>query len=60
MGNALKDTLKEEIVNTLEKPLSLVKGQNCTYLDGSEFIVWNWAGINGISIQESAEELRDC
>jgi hypothetical protein len=60
MGNALKDTLKEEIVNTLEKHVSLVKGKNCTYSDSSEFIVWSWAGINHISIQESSEELRDC
>ncbi|MDG6219518.1 MAG: transposase [Candidatus Thermoplasmatota archaeon] len=60
MGNALKDILKEEIVNTLEKHVSLVKGQNCMYSDSSEFIVWSWAGINQISIQESSEELRDC
>jgi hypothetical protein len=60
MGNALKDTLQEEIVNTLEKHVSLVKGQNCTYSDSSEFIVWSWAGINQVSIQESSEELRDC
>jgi hypothetical protein len=60
MGNALKDTLKEEIVSTLEKHVSLVKGQNCTYSDSSEFIVWSWAGINQISIQESSEELHDC
>lgn len=60
IGKTLEDTLKEEIVSTLEKHVSLVKGQNCTYSDSSEFIVWSWAGINQISVQEASEELRDC
>jgi len=60
MGSALEDTLKEEIVKTLDKHITLIKGKNCIYSDSSEFIVWSWAGINQISIQESSEELRDC
>ena len=60
MGSALEDTLKEEIVKTLDKHITLIKGKNCRYTDSSEFIVWSWTGINQISIQESSEELRDC
>jgi hypothetical protein len=60
MGNTLKDVLKEEIVKTLDTHITLNKGDNCTYSDSSEFLVWSWAGINQISVQESSEELRDC
>jgi len=60
MGNALQDILKEEIVNTLDKHITLVKGKNCTFSDSSEFIVWSWAGVNQISVQQSSEELLDC
>lgn len=60
MGCNLEKMLKEEIVKTLDKHIALVKGDNCTYSDSSEFLVWSWAGINQISVQQSSEELRDC
>ena len=60
MGNTLEDLLKEEIVKTLDKHITLVKGKNCTYDDSSEFLVWSWAGVNQISLRQSSEELLDC
>jgi hypothetical protein len=60
MEDTLKDVLKEEIVKTLDAHIILNKGDNCTYSDSSEFLVWSWAGINQISVQESSDELRDC
>lgn len=60
MGCNLEKMLKEEIIKTLDNHITLVKGNNCIYSDSSEFLVWSWAGINQISVQESSEELRDC
>ena len=60
MGITLEDTLKEEIVKTLDKHITLVKGDNCTYSDSKEFLAWTWAGVNQISLREASEELRDC
>jgi len=60
MGSALEDKLKDVIVKTLSKHIALVKGGNSTYSDSKEFIVWSWAGVNQISVQEASEELRDC
>ena len=60
MGSTLEKMLKDEIVKTLDNHITLVKGDNCTYSDSSEFLVWSWAGINQISVQQSSEELRDC
>ena len=60
MGSTLEDTLKEDIVKTLSKHINLVKGGNSTYSDSQEFLVWSWAGVNQISVQQASEELCDC
>jgi hypothetical protein len=60
MGRTLKDVMKDIIIKTLEKHVTLVKRNNCKYEDSKEFLVWSWAGINQISRQESSEELQDC
>ena len=60
MGSTLEDTLKEDIVKTLDKHITLVKGDNCTYSDSKEFLAWAWAGVNQISLREASEELNDC
>ena len=60
MGSTLEDMLKEDIVKTLSKHIHLVKGGNSTYSDSQEFLVWSWAGVNQISVQQASEELCDC
>jgi hypothetical protein len=60
MGNTLENRLKEDIVKTLDKHITLVKGDNCTYSDSKEFLAWAWAGVNQISLREASEELCDC
>ena len=60
MRSTLEDTLKEDIVKTLDKHITLVKGDNCTYSDSKEFLAWAWAGVNQISLREASEELNDC
>jgi len=60
MGNTLKNMLKDVIVKTLNKHITLVKGGNSTYSDSQEFLVWSWAGVNQISVQQASEELCDC
>ena len=60
MGSTLEDTLKEDIVKTLDKHITLVKGDNCTYSDSKEFLMWACAGANQISLREASEELNDC
>ncbi len=60
MGSTLEDRLKEDIVKTLDKHITLVKGDNCTYSDSKEFLAWAWAGVNQISLREASEELNDC
>ena len=60
MGSTLEDRLKEEIVKTLDKHITHVKGDNCIYSDSKEFLVWAWAGVNQISLREASEELCDC
>jgi hypothetical protein len=60
MGNTFENKLQDIIVETLHHHITLVKGDNCTYSDNQEFLVWSWAGVNQISVQEASEELRDC
>jgi hypothetical protein len=60
MDNTLENKLKDVIVKTLSHHITLVKRNNCTYTDSQEFLVWSWAGVNQISVQEASEELRDC
>jgi len=60
MGSTLENELKDIIVKTLDKHITLVKHENSTYTDSQEFLVWSWAGVNQISVQEASEELRDC
>jgi len=60
MGNTLEDGLKDVIVKSLSDHITLVKGGNSTYSDSQEFLVWSWAGVNQISVQEASEELCDC
>jgi len=60
MGSTLENKLKDVIVKTLSYHITLVKRNNCTYSDSQEFLVWSWAGVNQISVQEASEELRDC
>lgn len=60
MGRTLKDKLKDVIVTTLSHNITLVKRNNSTYSDSQEFLVWSWAGVNQVSVQEASEELRDC
>ena len=60
MGNTLEDKLQNVIVKTLSHHITLVKRNNSTYSDSQEFLVWSWAGVNQISVQEASEELRDC
>ena len=57
MGSTLEDKLKDVIVKTLSEHVTLVKGGNSTYSDSQEFLVWSWAGINQISVQQASEEL---
>lgn len=59
MGKPLKNQIKNFIVETLEKNIELVKGSNAIYSDSEFFLVLSWAGINQISIQESAEQLKE-
>lgn len=60
MGSTIEKTLKDDIVKALNRHITLIKGDNCTYSDSSEFLVWSWAGVNQISLQEASEELCDC
>lgn len=60
MGSTLENKLKEDIIKTLSKHINLVKGENSTYSDSQEFLVWSWAGVNQVSLREATEELRDC
>ena len=60
MGSTLENKLKDVIVKTLDKHINLVKRGNSTYSDSKEFLVWSWAGVNQVSVQEASEELRDC
>jgi hypothetical protein len=60
MENTLKNTLQDIIVTTLTNHITLVKQDNCTYSDSQEFLVWSWAGINQISVQQASEELISC
>jgi len=60
MGSTLENKLKDVIVKTLSKHINLVKRGNSTYSDSKEFLVWSWAGVNQVSVQEASEELRDC
>jgi len=40
MVSTLEDTLKEDIVKTLDKHITLVKRDNCTYSDSKGFLAW--------------------
>ena len=60
MGSTLENKLQDVIVKTLSHHITLVKRNNSTYSDSQEFLVWSWAGVNQISVQEASEELRDC
>ena len=60
MGSTLENKLQDIIVETLSRHITLVKRNNSTYSDSQEFLVWSWAGVNQISVQEASEELRDC
>ena len=60
MGSTFENKLLDVIVKTLSHHITLVKHNNSIYSDSQEFLVWSWAGINQISIQEASEELRDC
>ncbi|OGS39812.1 MAG: hypothetical protein A3K77_00035 [Euryarchaeota archaeon RBG_13_31_8] len=60
MGNTLENKLTDVIVKTLSHHITLVKRSNSTYSDSQEFLIWSWAGVNQISVQEASEELRDC
>jgi hypothetical protein len=59
-NNNLENILKDIIVNTLSHHITLVKRGNSTYSDSQEFLVWSWAGINQISVQQASEELCYC
>ena len=54
MVSTLEDTLKEDIVKTLDKHITLVKGNNCTYSDSKGFLAWAWTGVNQISLREAS------
>jgi hypothetical protein len=60
MENTLKNTLQDIIITTLDHHITLVKRGNSIYSDSQEFLVWSWAGINQISVQQAAEELSYC
>lgn len=60
MISTLENALKDIIVTTLDKHINLVKRGNSTYSDSQEFLVWSWAGVNQISVQQASEELCDC
>ena len=60
MGSTLEKKITDVIVKTLSHHLTLVKRDNSTYSDSQEFLVWSWAGVNQVSVQEASEELRDC
>jgi len=59
MCEHLKDRLMKELLDTLEEKVHLVRGANTVYSDASLFITLVWAGINKISLEESAEQLRE-
>lgn len=64
MGNEYRMGCKEEfkkiITDMLIKHIELVKKENAVYTDSQLFLVWSWAGINQVSIQEAAVEMHDC
>lgn len=49
----------DTLVDTLAEKIHLARGANTVYSDASLFITLIWAGINKISIEEAAEQLRD-
>jgi len=55
-----KEEFQEIITRNLKKHISLVNQENAVYEDSELFLVWSWAGINQISIQEAAVEMHDC
>jgi len=55
MVSTLEDTLKEDIVKTLDKHITLVKGDNCTYSDSKGFLAWAWTGMDSL-YRNSLEE----
>ncbi len=59
MGCDIEDMMEGIIVATLDKNIELVKGKNSQYENSDEFLVWIWAGVNQISVQQALEELRD-
>jgi len=59
MRKQLKDRVMETLVDTLEEKVHLARGANTVYSDASLFITLIWAGINKISIEEAAEQLRE-
>ena len=60
MGSTLEKKIQEMIVKALSHHITLIKHTNITYPDSQEFLVWSWAGVNQISVQQASEELRDC
>ncbi len=59
MCEHLKDKLMKELLDTLEEKVKLIRGANTVYPDASLFITLIWAGINKISLEEAAEQLRE-
>ena len=59
MGCNVEEVMEGIIVATLDKHIELVKGKNSQYENSDEFLVWVWAGVNQISVQQASEELRD-
>lgn len=59
MCEHLKDRLMKELLGTLEEKVHLLRGANTVYSDASLFITLVGAGINKISLEESAEQLRE-
>ncbi len=60
MGNTTQRSLAETIVKILVNHIALVKGENSQYSDSQDFLVWSWAAVNQISVQESSEQLQEC
>lgn len=60
MGDTTQRSLAETIVKILVNHIALVKGENSQYSDSQDFLVWSWAAVNQISVQESSEQLQEC
>ncbi|MFP4048123.1 MAG: transposase [Bacteroidales bacterium] len=59
MGCVPKEKIGQAIMGALEQHVELVKGKNSEYENSDEFLVWVWAGVNQVSVQQASRDLED-